>query len=509
MATETELKLATRPADLPALRHALTAMAGTGSFRRSHLVSTYYETEDRALARMGVVLRVREQDGRFMQTVKSLPTGGAALARGEWEDPIATGNPDPHAPRSGHFLTGEIAGRLEPVFRTIVQRDQVELLPSPGTRIEAAVDRGEIRPCGGQRGRRIGEIELELKSGDVAALFDVALKLLDASPLRIELASKSARGYELTNGVPTALDAVRFVPVKLDAGLSAEAALRRVGGACLDQVMRNEAAVLTGRAEAVHQMRVAIRRLRTALSSFRKLLPKQERRWASAELRWLANKLGEARNLDVFKSALIVPAKEALAGKIDTRPLERAVARRRRTAHAAIRDALHSMRYTELILRLLRRFESLEQRHAGDRYGVLRPIGEIAPAMLDRRRRAVERRRKGFAGQSARKQHALRLALKKLRYTTDLFVGLYAANQTGRYIGRLKHLQDDLGSANDVHVGERLVGELARQARQGGSTVADAGEQVLAWHKHRLAKRQKKIGAGLRRLHDGKPFWRE
>jgi hypothetical protein len=40
VATETELKLAIRPADLPALRRALTTMAGTGTLRRSNLVST-------------------------------------------------------------------------------------------------------------------------------------------------------------------------------------------------------------------------------------------------------------------------------------------------------------------------------------------------------------------------------------------------------------------------------------------------------------------------------------
>jgi triphosphatase len=508
VATETELKLAARPADLPALRHALTAMAATGTVRRSNLVSTYYETEDRALARKGVVLRVREQDGRFIQTVKSLPTDGAPLARDEWEDTIAAARPDPHAPETGRFLKDQIAGRLEPVVRTVVRRDRVELSPVPGTRIEAAVDRGEIRPCGGQRGRRIVEIELELKSGEVTALYDVAVRLLDTSPLRVELASKSARGYELADGVATAPEAVRSAPVKLDAELSAEEALRRVGGACLEQVMRNEPAVLDGRPEAVHQMRVAIRRLRAALSSFRKMLPKHERRWASAELRWLANTLGEARNLDVFRSALIAPAKQALAGKVDTRPLESAVKRRRRTAHAAIREALQSTRYTALILRLLRWFEGREWRHAGDHDELRRPIGEIAPAMLDRRRREVERRRKGFARQSAEKQHELRLALKKLRYTTDLFASLYAAKPAGEFAGQLKHLQDDLGTANDVHVGERLVGELAHQARKGGHQIAAAGVQVLAWHKRRLAKRGTKIGADLRRLHHGKPFWR-
>jgi triphosphatase len=509
VATETELKLAVRPADLPALRRALTTMAGTGTLRRSNLVSTYYETEDRALARMGMVLRVREQDGRFIQTVKSLPTDGAPLVRGEWEDTIATGKPDPHAPQSGHFLTDQIAGRLEPVFRTVVQRDRVELSPAPGTRIEAAVDRGEIRPCGGQRGRRIGEVELELKSGDVAALYDVALKLLDTSPLRVALTSKSARGFELANGVPTAPEAVRFVPVTLDAELSAEEALRRVGCACLDQLMRNEPAVREGRAEAVHQMRVAIRRLRAALSTFRKLLPKNQRQWAAEELHWLGNILGDARNLDVFRSTLLAPAKEALAGKIDTRVLERAVERRRRVAQSAVKTALGSTRYTGLVLRLMRWFEAREWRHSGNLDDLQRTIGDVAPAMLDRRRRTVRRRRKGFSSQSAKQRHELRLALKKLRYTADLFAGLFPKKAAGQFIVRLKHLQDELGAANDLQVGKSLVVELACNSGKESRDIAAAGKAVLAWNARRLAKRQRKLPAKLRRLCEDKPFWRE
>ena len=507
MAIETELKLAARPADLAALRQALMAMSVSGGSRRARLVSTYYETEDRALAQKGMVLRVREQDGRFVQTVKSLPKGGAAIARDEWEDVIAGAGPDPHAPESGRFLTEEIIPRLEPVFRTIVQRDQIDLSPAPGTHIEAAVDRGEIRRCGGKRGRRIGEIELELKSGEPAALYDVALRLLDSSPLRIELASKSARGFELAGGPATAADAVRGVPVGLDAELSAEETLRRIGCACLDQLMRNEPAVHKGHAEAVHQMRVATRRLRATLSTFRKLLPKEQRRWAGTELRWLADTLGDARNLDVFQSTLIAPAKEALGGEVDTRALERAVARRRRAAQSAVREALVSTRYTALVLRLMRWFEGREWR-SGRRDDLQRPIGDIAPAMLDGRRRAVERRSKGFARQSPKQQHKLRIVLKKLRYTADLFAGLYPTTPAGHFTSQVKHLQDELGAANDVHVAQRLVAELAGEAPKGGRDIAAAGEQVLAWHERHLANRRTKIRAELRRLGNDRPFWR-
>jgi len=66
------------------LRHALGKLANGRKPLRANLVSTYYETDDRALARRGLSLRVREHDGRFVQTVKSIGSGKAgALARGE------------------------------------------------------------------------------------------------------------------------------------------------------------------------------------------------------------------------------------------------------------------------------------------------------------------------------------------------------------------------------------------------------------------------------------------
>jgi len=47
----------------------------------------------------------------------------------------------------------------------------------------------------GDRCEPVCEIELELKEGDVAALYDIALDMLAVAPLRLERRSKSARGF--------------------------------------------------------------------------------------------------------------------------------------------------------------------------------------------------------------------------------------------------------------------------------------------------------------------------
>jgi len=501
---EIELKLAARAADMPRLRRALEAMAPGGKIASAKLVSTYYDTADRALARRGWALRVRQHDGNFVQTVKSTGmVGDTPLARGEWEDPVASALPDPRAGDSGRFLTPDIADRLKPLFRTEVTRLVTELSPTTGVRIEAAIDRGEICAPGKSPVERISEIELELKNGPVTALYDLALQLLEVAPLRFEQRSKADRGYRLAAGGPS-VATVRARPFSLDPGLSADAALQRIGVACLDQAIRSEDAIIAGQADAVHQMRVAIRRLRAALSGFRDILPVEPRRWASGELRWLAGVLGDARNLDVFDSVLLGPVRGMLP---DARQLDAALKRRRRAAYAAAGRAIRSPRYTALMLRLLRWFDSCGWREGDSATREPhRPIGEIAPKLLDQRRRAAKKAGKGFAGQSPEDRHRLRIALKKLRYTGELLGGLYDPSRVHKFTERLKRLQDDLGHANDLRVGEAIVAELARNGANTG--IMDAGRQVIDFHRHRVADLEPKVRKHLRRLLRTEPFWR-
>lgn len=507
---EIELKLAARAGDLPALERALSARAVGGAGRPAELVSTYFDTSDHALARQGLTLRVRERDGHFVQTVKSgraRPSEGGALARGEWEDAIGRAEPDPAAAESGRFIAGDVAGRLTPLFRTEVDRRVIELSPAAGTSIEAAVDRGRIRADRKRATERISEIELELKSGPPTALYDVALDLLAVAPVRLEWRSKAERGYRLAGGESTAAAAAHAAPLLLEPGLSGDAALQRIGLACLDQIRRNEAAVLVGLGDGIHQMRVAVRRLRAILSAFRKLLPEDGRRWASEELRWLADALGPARNLDVFETSLLAPAQRALADDPALERLMRAAERQRRAACRKAARAIRSNRYTGLLLRLLRWFESCGWREGDGTADLGQPIDAIAARVLKDRRRVARKRSKGFAGQSAEQRHRLRIALKKLRYGAELLASLYEGNEVDRFVKRVKQLQDDLGWANDVRVGHDILAELAPSASRNGA-IAAAGRRMLEWHEHRLADSEPKLRKHLHRLFEAEPFWR-
>jgi triphosphatase len=509
IATEVELKLGARAADLPDLKRALGAIAPASAAAPRRQISTYYDTPDLRLWHQGLTLRVREQEGRFIQTVKRGDrTGVDVLTRDEWEDQLAHNRPDPNAAQSGEPLPDGIDDNLRPLFATDVTRTTVEIEPAPSTRIEAAIDEGEIRAASGNRTAPISEIELELKSGDIVALYDIAMRLFDAAPVHIETRSKSERGYGLSESAEAAPSAVHANGVALDPSMTVEAALQQIGRSCLTHLLRNEPAALARQSEGVHQMRVAVRRLRSVITTLKDLLPTEERRWISGELKWLVGTLGAARNLDVVATDLLQPAKAALAHKPGLDELAAVLESERRSAYDRVEDVILSERHAAGMLRLSHWFEARGWlAEAGTPAVMLRaPIGELAPSLLDRRWRQLRRRSKRFRRQSSRQRHKLRIAAKQLRYTVELFESLFDATEVEGFVKRLKRLQDDLGYANDVRVARDIVRELSRQSGS-RSVVADASARLLDFHEQAQAKGERKLRQRLDRLQRADRFW--
>src|SRR5579883_730168 len=149
---EVELKLVAETAQLDELARAIMARGPAQAAVPQRLVSTYFDTPDRGLRRAGLVLRVRERSGQFVQTVKS--------------DGVDAGE-------SGARIPPQLAAELRPLFVTEIERLAVEIAPVAGTCIEAAIDRGVIRTPD-QRSEPVAEIELELKQGEPASLCDLA-----------------------------------------------------------------------------------------------------------------------------------------------------------------------------------------------------------------------------------------------------------------------------------------------------------------------------------------------
>ena len=486
------------------------AMARVSTQER--LISTYYDTPDAALRQRGLTLRVRDQGGHFLQTVKEGDlASGDFLSRGEWEDAVAESRPDPDAAQSGPRLPEGATADLRPFFVTEVTRTIFTVEPLPGTAIEAAADEGEIRAVDKDRVEPISEVELELKNGDAAALYDLAAQLLEVAPLRIETRSKSERGYRLAECGDAAPPAVHAEPVILDPDMTVAAALQKIGRSCLAQLLRNEPAVLSAQPEGVHQMRVAVRRLRSAISSLKKILPQEDVQWVTEELRSLGGTLGPARNLDVFAAELVPAARAGLPDEPGWDDLAATLDRLRAAAHKQIREAILSGGYTAGMLRLLRWFEASGwRRHSasGEPDTMASPISAIAPDVLDRRQRKVRQRGKEFGSLMPPERHKLRIAVKKLRYTVELFGSLFDRDGLERFVGRLKRLQGDLGYANDVRVAHEFVIELFAQIEP-RSPAAYAWVAVLEAHDQMLASGERSLRRHRRQLNDAAPFWRD
>lgn len=496
---EVELKLELDASARARLKKELRGRAA-GPVATERLSATYFDTDDQALRRAGIALRLRRHGRRLVQTIKAADGASAGLFdRAEWENEVDGEAPDLEAARRtglAPFQDPAVVDALRPAFEVRVERMTAPLRHGD-SRVEAVLDLGEVAPPQGGAPAPICELELELAAGDPADLFGLARDLDGVAPLRPGLLTKSERGYRLGEEGP----AVRKAdPVELPRDATVAQAFRAIARACLHHLLVNEP-VLRARQDpdAVHQMRVALRRLRAALSLFRPVLDDESRPALARELKWLADSLGEARDLDVYLAGTLAPLHEegrdpALSDEIAS------VAARRDEAYATARAALASDRFRHLLLDLVAWVE------AGPWLAADHPLRD-APARafareaLRRRRRRIRRRGANLAALDDEARHRLRIAVKKLRYAAEFFGSLYrGGGRTKRrkaFVGALEALQEQLGALNDLAVG----GQLAE-------AEGNAGGRVARRRQERFDEALDGAVAAFRRFDEAQPFWR-
>jgi triphosphatase len=184
-------------------------------------------------------------------------------------------------------------------------------------------------------------------------------------------------------------------------------------------------------------------------------------------LRKVAPPLGEARDWDVLVVRL-----EAM--KASDRLLDRARGRRA-AARRAARRALVSKAFAG-IGPAVRGLEAEESSAS---------LAEFGAAALERAHRKVMSEARGVDWSDAEQRHAVRIRIKRLRYSCEFFAPAFPPRRTSGYIAALKELQDIFGALNDIAVGRRLL-------------EVDSDEAVLL---RRLAPAWRAFG---RRA----PFWR-
>lgn len=205
MGIEREIKLALPPGQADAADRFFTGIAGAAG-RDVPLANIYFDTPSLALSRAKIALRLRKTPDGWVQTLKAAGTAQGGLhSRHEWETQVASEALDFGAlatacdDESALSALRASATELGERFRTHFVR-RLWRLELDGACIEAAIDRGEVTASVDGQTRRdaISEIELELLSGDEAALHALAEKLSAAVPgLTPENVNKAQRGYRL------------------------------------------------------------------------------------------------------------------------------------------------------------------------------------------------------------------------------------------------------------------------------------------------------------------------
>lgn len=507
-ATEVELKLRVSPADYARLaRHP--ALQGGEAPELHRLYAVYFDTAQHGLWRAGLALRVRRDGALWTQTLKGAGSAEAGLHRRiELEATVPGPRPDLDVYGPGPWterLVAALAG--EPLHRVCVTqftRSTRTLHRLPDAVIEASLDRGEIRAAG--RREPLCELELELKAGPPAALYELALELLDAFPVAAEQRSKAERGYALQ---AAAADVpAKGAPPALDPGMTVGAALSAIVGSVLAHLQANEAGLKHhSDPEYVHQMRVALRRLRSALSVFRPALDAARRERAMSEMRWLARSLGAARDWDVFMGTACAQLLEAFPGHPGLAEYVRVFRRQQRLARQRAQRAVGSVRYQRLVLELGAWLQSRQwcAPDAGDAAAVLEQrveayAGEVLEALYSRMRK----RGRHIAQLAPEQLHELRIAAKKLRYATHFFAGLYDAKAAHPLLDRLAQLQDALGAVNDAATVQSLV-DAARPGA--GKHVAEARGLLLAWSRGQTALLRRDAERAWRAARRCPTFW--
>jgi CHAD domain-containing protein len=427
---EQEVKLS------PSQELDLEALPGEPLEQRSFL-STYYDTDDRVLAGLGITLRRRVEHGLSLWQLK-LPRSGGRL---ELERP---GGPTGPPRRIAGVLTSVLRGReLRPVAELRTLRRGVRVHGEEST-ADVVVD--EVAVMEHLRVvSRFDELEIELVEGDVRELGEIERIVRRAGAGDGDARPKVLRII----GAPPA-------PPKTSQLQAFFARQYR------EILLHDPGTRLGDDPEDLHDLRVAVRRLRAILKV---AAPPLDEEWADSlrdELKWLGNALGAVRDLDVLLAHLRTeqksfPRDEAEAFNALLVRLER----ERTTKRKALFNVMRTVRYSVLLDRLEEAAHRPLTRSGRPR------VDKIASREFRKLRKAV---RKLEDDPNDEALHRVRIKGKRARYAAELAAP--NVKKAKKVVSAAKVFQDVTGEHQDAVVAARRLHALAAEGRQEGAFEA-------------------------------------
>jgi triphosphatase len=504
---EFEIKFETDAAGLAKALEAPFLPADQPNRPRRSLNAVYFDTASGDLRRNGIVLRLRRVQGRCIMTVKWADAIAAGpFSRREIEVRAATMQPDLglFGPEIAAQIDLVLAGRaLSSQFETQIKR-RLRLVQIGRAQVEIAFDEGFI--VAGDRRLPVSEIELELKAGDKAALYDLAARVVEHLPVRLGVRSKAERGFLLAAG--EGLDPVRAAPLPLASTATLDDVIGVVLAATLDHFVANWRALDERRnPESVHQMRVALRRMRVALSLFDRIMPCAEFVAFRKEARRIASALSGARDWDVFRDLVVEGpvAHHGFATNFDG--LLASIEAQRQTGYDGAEQMMQATTTTRFVINLYA-FLAHHRWRASLPGSVVTRLSEpaivFAGETLERLHRRALKRGRHLKTLAAEQRHELRIALKHIRYVAEFFSPLFEAQAGVRaYTRATAQLQDALGAYNDTAIATKTLHALSCE----GTESAQAIGIVLGWYGRGAVFAESSISRGWKDFRRSKRFW--
>jgi CHAD domain-containing protein len=295
---------------------------------------------------------------------------------------------------------------------------------------------------------------------------------------------------------------VKALPTHLAPSMRPEDAFRATLLDCLAQITANTAALRNGRSvEGLHQLRVAFRRLDTALDAFGREFGQDWLEELRSRAKILTGRLSPARDLDVFTEKLLVEAKWGVRDGLPQ--LKERAESARDMAWSGVSACIASAdfeRLTDDVASLASSSLPLSRD---------RRMGRAAMRMLDRQIARVKKRGKQARSGREGDLHRLRIGLKKLRYTCEFFAPLYSKKKVGRYLKRLRGLQNHLGDLNDVANVRSVVHGLVREKprKDDVAALSYAAGAMVGWYGAQVPTIGKAALKRYRKFKQIKPFW--
>jgi triphosphatase len=518
MSQEIEIRLSARPDDLRRLsQRQFLKRLSQGNAKTRRYMSVYYDTPEFVLAGKGLSLRVRRSGRNYVQTVKEKNTGAVVSDRTEWEAPLPTAEPDLRFipdPETRERLMALTADKtFEPKIETEIRRTVRQLKTETGDEVEFASDSGEIRTLvDGRNVLPISEVELELKHGSTAALYEIARELSQKTPLTVALESKAERGLRALG--KTTAGATKAGRVVLSPGASAEDAFRINLMHCLRHIAQNAPVVSEARdIEGLHQLRVGLRRLRAALEAFGTDFETETLKELRERAKVLCKAFGETRDLDVFTLELFPAVEKAAPGHAGLMEFRKHLEATRKESWTRCAVRANSPEFTHFLLDLAAAAEMrIWREDAGPPQiaAFMRPAEELAREAISKSEQKAHKRAKALSSLDSEQRHQLRIALKKFRYTLEFFAPLFAAKSVTKYLKKLTAAQDVFGAMNDASTASHILSTVLENASSEHSAALREGAAfVEGWHLARIEPAWLEAKAQWKRLEKSKPFWTE